>query len=504
MSEENGNILDLGSIDFTPDWAKKDAGVSIGKVRPERRGEVQGGPGGREDRKMPGGRKSFGDRVDRKSFGDRDRGPGDRRGLGGKPFDRRPRFEDRPRPLDVDVKILPEQKALGTIIRKLQDDIHAYKLKDLAYFFLDNPASVLLKITPRQGQASQAAQASQTFHQCKACGFASTRDADVVDHIVGAHLADYYDVKEVDVDPPKGNFNCVARCGLSGVLLGPPNIHDFNAVVQEMIRTRYPGMSEGQYRSHIEMVRDADAIEEWRKGATKRTLFFAKGTADQEGAQGLTREVAESEFRRTILPSLVDTPKNLMITADVALKSPLKPLQWAVQDALEVERRNPHAMCFALRGAFHHRKLKFFRVNDARGQEFVTSVEYREFDAAHAIPELAAAAKFIADRPCCDKSEFPNEREFWTHLQWLVSTGHVVAFTNGVYSAVEKYPKYGPQWKKRPKKAEPLPVEPKAAEPASVPEPAPAPEPASVPEPVPAPDPVEKEIEDETAAVVAE
>ena len=60
MSEENGNILDLGSIDFTPDWAKKDAGVSIGKVRPERRGEVQGGPGGREDRKMPGGRKSFG------------------------------------------------------------------------------------------------------------------------------------------------------------------------------------------------------------------------------------------------------------------------------------------------------------------------------------------------------------------------------------------------------------------------------------------------------------
>ena len=33
MSEENGNILDLGSIDFTPAWAKKEAGVSVGKVR---------------------------------------------------------------------------------------------------------------------------------------------------------------------------------------------------------------------------------------------------------------------------------------------------------------------------------------------------------------------------------------------------------------------------------------------------------------------------------------
>ena len=42
MSDENGNILDLGSIDFTPDWAKKDAGVSVGKVRPERDGDGKG------------------------------------------------------------------------------------------------------------------------------------------------------------------------------------------------------------------------------------------------------------------------------------------------------------------------------------------------------------------------------------------------------------------------------------------------------------------------------
>ena len=71
---------------------------------------------------------------------------------------------------------------------------------------------------------------------------------------------------------------------------------------------------------------------------------------------------------------------------------------------------------------------------------------FTEFEA---IPELAAAAKFVAEHPCCDKSEFPQEPDFEKHIEWLVSTGHVVAFTNGVYSAVEKFPKYGPQWKKR-------------------------------------------------------
>lgn len=448
MSEANGSILDLGSIDFTPDWAKKDAGVNLGKIRPERADREEGRgkrEKGRGFGKPFGERKPFGEKkpFSKKPFGDR------------KPFAGagrlRPEFE-RPKPLEAEVKILPETKALGTIIRKLQSDTHAYKLKDLAYFFLDNPSSVLLKITPKRdaaGRSTPTSSAPVSFCQCKACGFASTEQGDVLEHIVSAHLGEYYDSKEVECEPPKGNFNCVAKCGLSGVLLGPPNIHEFNAVVKEMIRTRYPEMSEEQYRAHIEMVRDADTIEEWRKTATKKTVFFAKGTADQEGAQSFSREQAEGEFKRTILPSLIDTPKNLMITADVAMKSPVKPLQWAVKDALEAERRAPYNMCFALRGAFHHRKMKFFRANDSRGPEFVTNVEYKEFDAEHAIPELAAAAKFVAEHPCCDKTEFPQEPDFEKHLAWLVTTGHAVAFTNGVYSMVEKFPKYGPQWKKR-------------------------------------------------------
>ncbi|MGN0832276.1 MAG: hypothetical protein ACI4RD_01340 [Kiritimatiellia bacterium] len=489
MSEENGNILDLGSIDFTPDWAKKDAGVSVGRIRPER----DAGNGPRDGDRGP--RKPFGDR--RNPGGDataRGRRGADKRQFAQAPFDRKSRFEESFRPLEAEVKVLPETKALGTIIRKLQGDVHAYKLKDLAYFFLDNPSSVLLKITPK-------ASAPQSFFQCKVCGFASTREEDVLAHAVGAHLGDYYDSKEVEVEPPKGNFSCVAKCGLSGVLLGPPNIHEFNQVVKEMIRTRYPDLSEEQYRAHIEMVRDAESIEAWRAGATKKTLFFAKGTAEQEGAQGLSREAAEGAFRRAILPSLVETPKRLMITAEMAMKCPDRPLQRAVREALEGERRSPYNMCFALRGAFHHRKLRFFRVNDPRGQEFVTGVEYREFDVEHAIPELASAAKFVAEHPCCDKSEFPPEADFEQHLNWLVTTGHVVAFTNGVFSAVEKFPKYGPQWKKR--QAKPAAAKAEAEGDAAKPEAeGDAAKPAG--EAAPVEDQKVEEKKDETAPVVAE
>ncbi|MBR1921803.1 MAG: hypothetical protein IJ829_07380, partial [Kiritimatiellae bacterium] len=345
-----------------------------------------------------------------------------------------------------------------------------YKIKDLAYFFLDNPQSVLLKVVPR---AAQGAERPPEFFQCKACGYAALSEDEAASHALGAHLADYYDAKEVDVEPPKGNFSCVARCGLSGVLLGPPNLHEYNAIVREMIRTRYPDMSEDQYRAHIEMVRDGEVIEAWRAGAVKKTVFVPKGK-DGEDVPALSREQAEGEFRRMVLPSLLSRPKHLMITADVALKSPVPALVQAVRRALEAERRAPYGMCFALRGAFHHRKFNFFRANDARGPEFVTSVELKELDVAHAIPELAAMARFIAENPCCDKTELPAGEGALQQLQWLVSTGHVVAFAKmGVYSAVEKYPKYGPQWKKkRPAKTKAEEGAPDAAPKAEAPAPA--------------------------------
>ena len=322
MSEGKNNAVDLGALgafDFTPSWAKSESKVSVGKFRSEEGRDSR--DAGRAPRKGFGERKPFGDKKpfgERKPFGDKSASRGF--GEGGKPYDRRPRFEERPRPLDCEVKSRPETNALGTIIRKLQGDFHAYKLKDLAYFFLDNPQSILLKITPKAATADSASRPAPTFFQCKACGFASTRQEDVLDHAVSAHLADYYDAKEIDCEPPKGNFTCVAKCGLSGVLLGPPNIHEFNAVVREMLRTRYPDMSEEQYRSHIEMVRDAEAIETWRAGAVRKTVFFQKGQAEVEGAAQLSREQAEGEFRRTILPSLLESPMHLMMTADVAVK----------------------------------------------------------------------------------------------------------------------------------------------------------------------------------------
>ena len=460
------DLSGLGSFDFTPDWAKGRSDDKSRYARFEGRDDDRSG-----DRRSSGDRRQSGERKpsnrERKPF-DRERKPFDRER---KPFgDRGPRRDDRPRrefvkPLDVDVRILPSQKELGPIIRQLQTKHTAYALKQLAYLFLDNQAACMLRIVPKKEAAEPI-----LFHQCKVCGFSALTEDEVVAHAIAEHLSDYYDSETVDCEAPKGTFTCVAKCGVTGELLGPPNLHGYDSRIREMLRTRCSGMSEAAYRARIEMVRDSDTIEQWRAGATKKVVYRRKGEETP-----VDRDAAEAEFRRTILPGLIQSAKTVDMTAEMAMKSPCRPLVFACRDALAKERRFPASLFYALRGAFHHRKLKFFRANDPRGPEFVVAQDFSPLDVEHVIPELAALVKFVEEHPCITQAETvqtlsqgdaAKAEEIKKTLAWLIEKGHLVGYFNGVLAIPAQHPKYHPPSpRKAPAKAaEPKEEEPKAEE----------------------------------------
>ncbi len=490
-TEKDAGALDLsalGSFDFTPAWAKGKPDDAAKFARFEAREETpargerprfgQGGPR-RDDR----GPRPGGPRRDERGPRRDDRGP--RGGFGG------PRREDRPprefvKPLDVDVRILPGQKQLGEFIRRIQSaPFMAYPLKQLAYFFLEHLEACVLRIAPKKGAAEPV-----VFHQCKACGAVAFSEEELMAHVVAAHLGDYYVREEVECEAPKGAFTCVAKCGLSGELLGPPNLHGYDARVREMVRTRFPNMSEEAYRARIEMVRDAEAVEAWRASATKKTIYRRKEAQPQAPAQtadggeaaaapvapAIEREAAELEFRRTIAPSLLSSPKTVDLAADLALKSSNRAFVFACRDALAKEKRFPASLFYALRGAFHHRKLQFFRANDPRGPEFVIAVKPAPLDLSHAIPDLAELVTYVEAHPdqapgavvaalaAGDVSKGQNVK---AHIMWLIEKGHLVCYANGGGLVP---PAEHPRWRPQPRKQPPTPPR---AEEAKKPEPAP-------------------------------
>ena len=293
------------------------------------------------------------------------------------------------------------------------------------------------------------------FHQCKACGFVAFSDEELTAHLVAAHLGDYWTAEEIECEPPKGSFTCVAKCGLSGELLGPPNLHGYDARIREMIRTRYPNMSESAYRARIEIVRDQEAVEAWRQSATKKTVFKKKGEAD---APAVEREAAEMDFRMQIAPSMMSTPKAVDVPADVALKASNRAFVFACRDALEFEKRRPRNLSFALHGAFHHRKLEFFRANDPRGPEFVVAVKPTPLDTAHAVPELAELVKCVEARGEMTRAELlaaladgdeKKATDVKSHIAWLVEKGHLIGFSDGMLAVPSKFPKHMPPSRKQ-------------------------------------------------------
>lgn len=500
--QDNGGIvLDLN---FAPSWARAAPDANIQCYREDRSDEGDGGEG------RHGGREGSRDRRPRRDSDDQDRrrqpdrrprreperGPrvpemprpesraavadlrsprpvsnfrpegGFRPDRGGERRDFRPPRPEFP-PLPLEIRVLPEQKALGAVIRRIQTSHRAFPLRDIAWLFLDNPASCLIRIEPLKDQ-------QLPLFQCKVCGLPALSEEEIRAHLVNRHMDDFFDVEEVDCEPPSGAFVCVARCGLSGELLGPPNHHSFNAKVHEMLRTKFPNMTEENYRARIETVRDTETIEKWRQQCTRKKIYRRKGatatvaepvvvpvedavsaevvdTEPAPKAPPMERDVAELVFMREILPEQIAMARHLICTAAVALQTSSRPLYFALKDTLNRERRFPASLFFALRGAFRHRSLHLFRVNDPKGQDFVMLKAGVVLDPTHAVEALRAVLSFVTEHAACTKAELvvalagtdeAKMKETVVQLAWLVEKGHVIEYYNDVLSAPVEYPAF--------------------------------------------------------------
>jgi hypothetical protein len=197
-------------------------------------------------------------------------------------------------------------------------------------------------------------------------------------------------------------------------------------------------------------------------------------------APAVEREVAELEFRRLFAPALLTAPRAVDITADKALKSSNLGLVFACRDAIQKEKRFPSSLFFALRGAFHHRKLQFFRANDQRGPEFVIAVKPSALDTAHAIPELAELVKYVEEHidlppgavaAALAGGDPEKAKAAKAHIMWLLEKGHLVCYANGGLVLPAEHP----YWRAKPRRpqqakpaagsAAPEPEKPEAAAP---------------------------------------
>ncbi len=264
-------------------------------------------------------------------------------------------------------------------------------------------------------------------------------DEAAVAHVLSHHLGLFFDTSDVEVEAPKGNYQVINKCSITGELLGPPNYHRYNQLVQQHFAAKIPRMSLEAFRSRIETVRDPEVVAQWLAKMKKITRYTWKLTgapapvapaapaeATAPAAEGeapapeATAPAAPAAPEAPSFDSLEEAKAYLLTQArDKVVKTtesarfhgrlgetlPQGEIRRAIEGALERQRRFPLDTANALRGRLRREHFTIFK-KGSKGVSYVCAVKrkFRVPDQAFS-DSIGNVISFIEAHPMIRASE---------------------------------------------------------------------------------------------------
>jgi hypothetical protein len=405
----------------------------------ERRGETQR-PGSKPDRRHRAGTPKKGGARRRDSDRSRDRRPSDRVA------------QTPPKPPDITIRFLPRQNVLENVVAQIKSGSIAYSLFVLARLFLEKAGRYEVRLT---------AKAEAPLFQLGEDGGISVDREFLERNAFRFAQRDFYQVNVVESDPIKGNFSNVARCRLSGTLLGPTNHHAYQPQLRSLYEQRFSRrMSFADYQRQIEIVSDPAVVEGWKEEARKITTY----TTLREETPVTFSSAAEAErhFRSQYFPALVRSVQDVTVGGTSSRSLQDRILNRAIEEAWARETRSPSDVMQELASRFRQNGLHIFR--HRRGMLFVSSIRVRAFvheqagvsPLVNAILEAVSATaginrkqlfEALTDNGASDDAE-PRRLALASDLRWLINEGYLIEFNDGSLDRPRmksKQPKQSPE-----------------------------------------------------------
>jgi hypothetical protein len=357
---------------------------------------------------------------------------------------RRGRVEDRPRedehsairptPPDITIRFLPYSPAFENVVAQIKSGSVVYSLYALARLFLEKPERYEVRLAAKTESPlyrlgdNDALSLNREFLERNAFRFAQS---------------DFYRIKITESEPIKGNFSNVARCRLSGMLLGPTNHHNYQLQLRSLYEQRFSRrMSFTEYQRQIEIVNDAALIERWKEEARKVTTYTT--SREEVPLTFSSATEAERHFRSHYLEALIESVEEATIGGVQSRRLPDRILNRSVEDAWERETRSPSGMMQELAARFRQHGLHVFR--HRRGMLFVSPIRIRAFvhEQAGVSPTVNAILEALGTAVIDRKQLFeklvgdvtteaaePRKLALASDLRWLINEGYVIEFNDG-------------------------------------------------------------------------
>jgi len=502
--------LDLDKL-FLPAWAQQPATLNR-YAKYEGEGEPRkGGRRYREDRRGP--RRDAGapprrerprpDRAQSPTRADRDEQRPPR-----PPRERDERRERRPEPPplpEINAALEPDDKGVESMARQIKMTGRAYPLFQIAQLILQKPERHSVTFSVKK-QADPDKSGLQPLFLCALDDTLWLSENEAVAYILDRHFSTFYQAERTAIEPPKGKYTFVAQCGLSGVVLGPPNHHDYQNQLRKLHAERFARMPFDVFKSRVKIVRDEAVVKKWVEEQSWRTEYVCLNVPEPQRFG--SREAVEKHFREVHLANIVKPVESHTLSGAAARSLPCAPLRQLVRYAGEQQRRFPLQIATSLSQRFAARGLQFFKVNRTVTHVSVARPRYLDLEITPVSEGIRRIVQFINANPKCSRRQLietlapspaqpeptapapapsgsesrlqaasgakppkggtpnadspavaeptPEQTAVIADLHWLIHQGHVIEFANG---ALDTAKKPAP----RPPKPEAKPAEPEAA-----------------------------------------
>jgi len=244
-------------------------------------GPASGAPAGEG---QPGERRRF-ERRDgpRREFQGGDRREGFERREGGQPFDRAPYVSPY-----FFATCYPEDTGFAALVKAVRASCRTYQLFEITKAVLEKNDRFVVVVQrtrpeqperPAEGAPATAAAKPAPLHMSLPDHLPFDTEDAAIQHVLANNLGAFFDMQDVEVDPPKGNFPIINKCGITGELLGPPNYHRYQQILQQHHAAKLGRMSFERFRESIISVREPEVAAQWLEKMKKAVRYTWKTPA---------------------------------------------------------------------------------------------------------------------------------------------------------------------------------------------------------------------------------
>jgi len=367
----------------------------------------------------------------------------------------------RPEPLpplpEIAVAFLPGAKGVEHIARQIKMTGRAYPLFQIAHLILQKPERYSVQLAVRKKDGGAIAQ--PLFH----CALDDTpwlSEDEAVAHVLQRHFATFYQTERTPTDPPKGTYTFVAQCGISGVVLGPPNYHGYQNQLRRLHAERFPNMPFDAFKSRVKIVKDEAVVKKWIEEQSFKTEYICLNVPEPLKLPSL--EEAAKHFRATHKDAIIKSVETLVVDGVTSRNLPGRELQRLVRVQWDRQRQFPLPVASSLLKQFAGYGLQFFKVNKTVVHVSVARPQYLDLETMPVSENIRRIVEFINANPKCARRKLietlapapttielkpedqgaagpaPEQTVLIADLHWLIHQGHVLEFADGRLETAKK------------------------------------------------------------------